>query len=90
MTAAAAEASPSLGAGVPLGLHVRVVRAPDSYRDDPDRWARILRRRVRAAIADLRRHGAAPAALLFDTVFSSDGLYTHPPRLHSARRAGNP
>jgi 4-aminobutyrate aminotransferase-like enzyme len=79
VTAAAAEASPSLGAGVPLGLHVRTVRAPDSYRDDPATIGETFAARVRAAIADLRRHGAAPAALLFDTVFSSDGLCTDPP-----------
>ena len=79
VTAAAAEASPSLGSGVPLGLHVRTVRAPDSYRDDPATIGAEFAARVRAAIADLRRHGAAPAALLFDTVFSSDGLCTHPP-----------
>ena len=79
VTAAAAEASPSLGAGVPLGLHVRTVAAPDSYREDPATMGESFAARVRAAIADLRRHGAAPAALLFDTVFSSDGLCTHPP-----------
>jgi 4-aminobutyrate aminotransferase-like enzyme len=79
VTAAAAEASPSLGAGVPLGPHVRTVRAPDSFRDDPATMGESFATRVRAAIADLRRHGAAPAALLFDTVFSSDGLCTHPP-----------
>jgi 4-aminobutyrate aminotransferase-like enzyme len=79
VTAAAAEASPSLGAGVPLGLHVRVVEAPDSFREDPESLGERFAGRVRAAIADLRRHGVAPAALLFDTVFSSDGLCTHPP-----------
>jgi len=79
VTAAAAEVSPSLGAGVPLGLHVRAVRAPDSYRDDPETMGETFAARVREAIADLRRHGVAPAALLFDTVFSSDGLCTHPP-----------
>ena len=79
VTAAAAEASPSLGVGVPLGLHVRTVRAPDSFRDDPKTIGDTFAARVSAAIADLRRHGIAPAALLFDTVFSSDGLCTHPP-----------
>lgn len=79
VTAAAAEASPSLGAGVPLGLHVRTVAAPDSFRDDPASMGECFAAAVRAAIADLQRHGAAPAALLFDTVFSSDGLCTHPP-----------
>jgi 4-aminobutyrate aminotransferase-like enzyme len=93
VTAAAAEASPSLGAGVPLGPHVRTVRAPDSYRDDPATMGERFAERVRAAIADLHRHGAAPAALLFDTVFSSDGLCTHPegfilPAVQAIQEAG--
>ncbi|WP_419759569.1 aspartate aminotransferase family protein [Acidisoma sp.] len=79
VTAAAAEASPSLGAGVPLGPYVRTVRAPDSYRDNPATMGEEFAARVQAEIADFRRHGVAPAALLFDTVFSSDGLCTHPP-----------
>jgi 4-aminobutyrate aminotransferase-like enzyme/Ser/Thr protein kinase RdoA (MazF antagonist) len=78
VTAAVAEVSPSLGAGVPLGAHVRAVRAPDAYRcigDDPgDRFAAD----VHSAIDDLMRHGIKPAALLFDTIFSSDGILPHP------------
>lgn len=79
ITAAVAEASPSLGAGVPLGAHVRVVPAPDAYRaaeaDVGERFAAD----VRAAIEDLRRHGIKPAALIFDTLFSSDGILSDPP-----------
>ncbi len=32
VTAAAAELSPSLGEGVPLGVHIRTIPAPDSFR----------------------------------------------------------
>src|SRR5262249_26871967 len=33
---------------------------------------------VQAAIDDLLRHGIKPAALLFDNIFSSDGIFPHP------------
>jgi 4-aminobutyrate aminotransferase-like enzyme len=79
VTAAASELSPSLGEGVPLGMHIRVIPAPDSFRDDPETMGERFAAHVRAAIADLKRRGAAPAALLFDTVFSSDGVVTDPP-----------
>ena len=32
-----------------------------------------------AALADLKRHGIRPAALLVDTIFSSDGVFADPP-----------
>jgi 4-aminobutyrate aminotransferase-like enzyme len=78
LTAAVAEVSPSLGAGVPLGTHTRVVPAPDAYRVGAEHVADRFRADVEAAIADLRRHGIKPAALLFDTIFSSDGILSHP------------
>lgn len=93
VTTAASELSPSLGEGVPLGVHIRTVPAPDSYRNDPADMGESFAGHVRAAIADLRRHGAAPAALLFDTVFSSDGVVTDPagfiqPAVAAIREAG--
>lgn len=66
--------SPSLGAGVPLGQHVRTVPAPAGENSGP-----AFAAHVRAAIADLRRHGIKPAVLIVDTVFSSDGVFTDPP-----------
>lgn len=71
VTLATSSLSPSLGTGVPLGAHVRTVPAPS----DPARFAAD----VAAAAADLARHGIQPAALLVDTVFSSDGVYADPP-----------
>ena len=75
VTSAIACASPSLGQYVRLGDHVRLVDAPEG--GDAETGRRFADG-VRAAIADLKAHGIAPAALLADTVFSSDGVFTAP------------
>jgi len=79
VTESIAVASPSLGQYITLGQHVRTVPAPDSYRVAPDQIGVAFADGVRGAIDDLRAHGMRPAALLVDTVFSSDGIYTDPP-----------
>lgn len=79
VTASIAEASPSLGKFVRLGDAVRTVAAPDSYRIAPEAMGSAFAAGVREAIADLKAHGMRPAALLVDTVFSSDGIFTDPP-----------
>jgi 4-aminobutyrate aminotransferase-like enzyme len=68
VTAAVAEASPSLGPNVPAGPHVRVVPAPG-----PDFAAHVA-----AAIDDLRDRGTGLAAFLADSLFSSDGVIADP------------
>lgn len=73
-----AAASPSLGAGVPVGDFVRTVRAPDAYRLGAENVAQVFADDVRAAIADLRRCGIKPAALLLDGIFASDGVLSDP------------
>ncbi|WP_245633676.1 aspartate aminotransferase family protein [Amycolatopsis jejuensis] len=70
VTATVAEFSPSLGPGNALGTHVRLVGAPGA--GEP------MRNQVRAAIADLARHGIKLCAFIADSVFSSDGVRTHP------------
>ena len=75
VTAALACASPSLGEYVRLGAHVRLVDPPAG--GDAQTGHRFAQG-VRAAIADLQAHGMQPAALLVDTVFSSDGVFTAP------------
>ncbi|NTT87310.1 aspartate aminotransferase family protein [Tabrizicola fusiformis] len=77
VTHAIAGMSPSLGAGVDLGEHVRLVPAPDPLRMGD--VAAEFAAGVQAAIDDLRRHGIKPAALIVDTVFSSDGVFVDPP-----------
>jgi 4-aminobutyrate aminotransferase-like enzyme len=71
VTLAVAEMSPSLGRSVDLGVHVRTVPAPAPGVD--------FTAAVQVAIADLQRHGIKPAALIVDTIFSSDGVYADPP-----------
>jgi len=79
VTAAAAEVSPSLGANEPLGVHVRTVLPPGPGETDPVAAGDAFALRVEEAIADLHRHGTATAAVLMDTLLSSDGLVPDPP-----------
>jgi 4-aminobutyrate aminotransferase-like enzyme len=79
VTASMAPASPSLGRFTPFGPHVRTVPAPLTLGQSARQVGARFAEGVRAAIADLRRHGLQPAALLVDTVFSSDGIHTGPP-----------
>lgn len=92
VTVAISEMSPSLGSHVTLGAHVRTVPAPDLYRGGPG-VAERLAADVRAAIADMRASGITPAALLVDTIFSSDGVFADPagllaPAVAAIREAG--
>ncbi|GAA1271700.1 aspartate aminotransferase family protein [Arthrobacter pascens] len=81
LTTEVASFSPSLGIGVPLGANVRVIDAPDSLRYPLDQGSLEdhLRNQVRAAIADLHRHGIGVAAFIADSIFSSDGVFAGPP-----------
>jgi 4-aminobutyrate aminotransferase-like enzyme len=93
ITSAVSEVSPSLGSQVPLGVHVRTVPAPDQLRTPGADLGETFAANVEAAIADLRRHGIRVAALLVDTIFSSDGVYADPagflaPAVDAIRRAG--
>lgn len=70
VTSALAELSPSLG--LPLGVHVRSIAAPD---DDGLQFAA----RLQAAIDDLRAAGITFAGFLCDSIFASDGIFSDPP-----------
>lgn len=88
-----AELSPSLGDLVAAGPNVRTVPAPDTYRTAFDRVGPTFAEHVKQAIDDLVQHGIRPAALLVDTVFSSDGVYPDPagflaPAVDAIRAAG--
>ncbi|HTV71252.1 MAG TPA: aspartate aminotransferase family protein [Rhizobiaceae bacterium] len=73
--------SPSLGERSPLGIWVRRVPTPDSYRMKPDEMGRWMAEQVRAQIVELNRHGQGLAAFITDSLFSSDGIYAQPKTL---------
>lgn len=90
VTGALAELSPSLGLPDPTAPHVRLVPAPQSAGDAT---GEIFAGHVRAAFDDMTRSGIRPAALLVDTIFSSDGVFADPPgflapAVDAARAAG--
>lgn len=77
-TDAVSKFSPSLGVTVDLGAHVRLVPAPRLYHAEGADLSQRFTRDVEAAIADLRRHGIKPAALIVDSLFTSDGILPEP------------
>jgi 4-aminobutyrate aminotransferase-like enzyme len=84
-TEATAELSPSLGKNV-LGKRIRPVPAPEGDGE-------IFAGEVRRAIDELAAAGLRPAALLVDTLFSSDGVRADPagflkPAVDVVRAAG--
>ena len=78
ITDAVSKFSPSLGVTVDLGAHVRLVPAPRLYHAAGEDLGERFTRDVEAAIADLRRHGIQPAALIVDSLFTSDGILPEP------------
>jgi 4-aminobutyrate aminotransferase-like enzyme len=69
------------------------VPAPDPVRLGDPEVGKTFAAHVEAAIADLARHGVRTAALIVDTIFSSDGVYADPagflaPAVDAVRRAG--
>ncbi len=77
VTTEVAAVSPSLGGLDSLAPWVRVVAAPDAHRVDGDLGAWFADE-VAAAAADLDRAGFGTAALLVDSIFTSDGMFSDP------------
>lgn len=78
-SAAVAAVSPNLGDAVKLSPFVRMVALPGPAGVPDDQAADYFEAQVRAAIVDLGRRGIGVAALLFDSIFSSDGVWVDPP-----------
>lgn len=80
--------SPALGTAQTLGLTMRMIPTPDTYRLEIDgkaasectaeEFGNWMAGEVRKAVADMERHGIKFAALLADSIFSSDGVYPDP------------
>lgn len=78
-SAAVAAVSPNLGAAVNLSPYARIARLPGPAGVSDADASGFFEAEVRAAIADLQRRGIGVAALLFDSIFSSDGVWIDPP-----------
>lgn len=79
-TRAVMEVSPSsYKKGTPLPAHVRTIRAPNSYLlEEGQAVGAVFAKELQEAIDELNQAGFGFAALLVDTVFSSDGVFTDP------------
>lgn len=75
VTGDCAEISPSLGSGVVIPPHVRLIAAPDTYRVGPENIPNLMKTQIEEAIEDFRRNGITPSALILDSIFTSDGLF---------------
>lgn len=78
VTQAVSRFSPSLGKNVALGVNVRTVPAPDTYRSPTGDVAAEFTAHVESAIQDLKRHGIKPALFICDGIFASDGVFDAP------------
>jgi 4-aminobutyrate aminotransferase-like enzyme len=78
-TARVTEVSPSSFTQWVPPSYVRTVPAPDGRLTSPRALAAGFANQVTAAIADLERHGHRFCALLLDSIFSSDGIFSDPP-----------
>ncbi len=76
-TAAVAEISPPLSQSVPP--YVRTIPAPDAALAGAVPLGAWFAEQVREAIAALEENGAGVAALILDSLFASDGVFTDPP-----------
>ncbi|MGV2129821.1 aspartate aminotransferase family protein [Agrobacterium vitis] len=77
-SAAAASVSPNLGDAVKLSPFVRMVDLHGPAGVPEVQAADFFEAQVRAAIVDLNRRGIGVAALLIDSIFSSDGVWVDP------------
>ena len=78
VTVAVAGVSPSLGPGNPLGPHTWTV-APPVHPAGSEAGIEAFLDGIATALGQMRERGVRPAALLVDTVFSSDGVCAEHP-----------
>jgi 4-aminobutyrate aminotransferase-like enzyme len=81
VTTETAAISPSLGGLDSVAPWVRTVQAPDPFRTDMEGFADLgewFAAQVQDAIDDLTAHGVRFAALVVDSILSSDGVFPDP------------
>lgn len=70
--------SPALGSGQPLASTTRLVPAPDSYRFTGEDLGDWFASQIQQQIHDMNSKGIKFAGFLADSIFSSDGVMSHP------------
>nr|MDL2428474.1 aspartate aminotransferase family protein [Pseudomonas sp. BJa5] len=70
--------SPSMGDRTAITPDARFVDAPRFNPEAPEKTGQLFAAQVREAFQDMRRNGIKPAALLVDTLFTSDGVFADP------------
>lgn len=66
--------SPSIGAGVVLDPTMRMIPSPDTFRRGVEGLGAWMCEQISLQIEDMRRHGIKFAGVLFDDIFSTDGV----------------
>lgn len=82
-TALLAGVSPENGGDMALDPAVRLIEPPDTYQHGTAA-ATVFAESIERAADDLRRHGFGVAALLIDTIMSTDGIFPGEPGLLTA------
>lgn len=73
-TALVSGVSPSIGHDVPMSPTMRMIPSPDTYRLGTEDIGPWMCEQISVQIASMRRHGIRFAGVLFDSIFSSDGV----------------
>ena len=66
--------SPSIGKSVAMSRTMRMIPSPDTFRLETDDLGAWMCEQISLQIQDMRRHGIKFAGVLFDGIFSSDGV----------------
>lgn len=74
-TSVVTEVSPSSASTEPAPPHVVFVPAPDTYRNTTNDLGARFAAGIREGIETLKARDFAPAAVIADSIFSSDGIY---------------
>lgn len=78
-TTTATEISPSSKSAEPRGANIFLVPAPDTYRHPDGEAETAFVDSVGKALSDMKKAGIRPAAMIADSILSSDGVYPGQP-----------
>lgn len=74
-TTTATEVSPSSASAEPRNPNIFLVPAPDTYRGPKGAAEKAFVADVARALAEMKKKGIRPAAIIADSILSSDGVY---------------